>query len=142
MIWFSTYKLEDIQAFSNVNMHQYLGIEITEIGDDFLSARMPVDERTKQPFGLLHGGASVVLSETLGSCASGLVVNPTEFRCVGLEINANHLKSVSEGYVYGCAKSVHLGKSTHVWSIEIKDERNRLVCISRITMAIIPNKIL
>jgi len=138
MIWFDNYTIEQLRQFKVEDMNAHIGIEFTEIGEDYLAAKMPVDHRTRQPFGILHGGASVVLAETLGSTGAGLVVDPLKFRCVGLEINANHIRSVREGFVYGTAKPIHIGKSTHVWSIEIKNEEGKLVCISRITMAILP----
>lgn len=118
-------------------MVEYIGIEITELGDDFLSGSMPVDHRTIQPMGLLHGGASVVLAETLGSIAANLVINPATHYCVGLDINANHLRPVKGGKVTGTAKPLHLGKTTQVWSIEIKNEEGKLNCISRLTMAVV-----
>ncbi|MBN8854642.1 MAG: hotdog fold thioesterase [Sphingobacteriales bacterium] len=114
-----------------------LGIELTEIGENFLRARMPVDERTRQPYGLLHGGASAALAETLGSVASAFVIDQTQYYCVGLEINANHIRGVRDGYVYGTATPLHLGKTTHVWDIRIYDEREKLVCVSRLTVAIL-----
>ena len=117
-----------------VNLAQHLGIEFTELGDDFLRGRMPVDERTRQPFGILHGGASVALAETLGSIAAGLVVDPDKYVVVGQEINANHVRAISDGFVIGTARPVHLGRRSHVWEIRIADEQDRLVCISRITM--------
>lgn len=114
----------------------HVGIEITEVGTNYLCGRMPVDHRTHQPMGLLHGGASVVLAETLGSIAANLVVDTKKYFCVGLEINANHIKGVRNGYVYGKATPLHIGKSTHVWQINIHNEDEQLVCTSRITMAI------
>ncbi len=116
---------------------EVLGMEFTEIGDNYVVARLPVDKRTHQPYGLLHGGASVVLAETLGSVAAMLMVDSDTHYCVGLEINANHLRGVTEGWVYGRASPVHLGKSTQVWSIEIINEEEQMVCISRITMAVL-----
>ena len=136
MIWFRPYTLEQVRVYC-VNMPLHLGIEFTQIGADFLSARMPVNERTRQPFGILHGGASVALAETLGSVAAGLVVDPDKYRVVGQEINANHVRAVSEGFVVGTTRPLHLGKRSHVWEIRIADERERLVCISRITMFVI-----
>lgn len=115
----------------------HLGIEIIEIGPDFLRARMPVDKRTRQPMGLLHGGASLVLAESLGSYASTLLVDMTKYHVVGLEINANHMRAVHEGYVYGTVAPLHIGRRTHVWNIEIKNEEGKLVCVSRLTIAII-----
>ena len=121
-------------------MIEHLGIEIIEIGENFLKGTMPVDSRTIQPFGLLHGGASVVLAETLGSIASNGVVDPSKYAVVGLEINANHIKSAKSGLVTGLAKPIHLGKRTHVWEISIKNDHEDLVCISRFTAAIIDKK--
>lgn len=121
-------------------MVEHLGMELTEVGPDFLAGKMPVDHRTKQPMGLLHGGASVALAETLGSLAANLHVDQRTQACVGLEINANHLRSVREGYVYGRAAALHLGRSTQVWEIRITTETGDLSCISRITMAVIEKK--
>lgn len=132
-IWFRPYTLEDLRSF-NVNMPRHLGIEFLEIGPDFLRARMPVDDRTRQPFGILHGGASVALAETLGSIGAGLVVDPDKYRVVGQEINANHVRAIADGFVIGTARPVHVGRRSHVWEIRITDERERLVCVSRITM--------
>jgi 1,4-dihydroxy-2-naphthoyl-CoA hydrolase len=137
MIWFADYKLEALEQFSQNNMNAHLGITFTELGEDFISAKMPVDHRTRQPFGILHGGASVVLAESLGSMGAGLVVDPSKFRCVGLEINANHIRSVAEGFVYGTAKPIHIGRRTQVWAIEIVNEQRKLVCTSRITLAVV-----
>jgi 1,4-dihydroxy-2-naphthoyl-CoA hydrolase len=116
----------------------HLGIEFTGFGDDWLAARMPVDHRTIQPMGILHGGASVLLAETLGSVASYLCVDSNTHYCVGLDINANHIRPVKEGYVTGEVRPVHLGRTTHVWEIRIVDSANRLTCISRLTMAVMP----
>lgn len=140
MIWFKKYDDSIMQGMGMGTMMEHLDIQITEIGDDFISGTMPVDHRTKQPAGLLHGGASVVLAETLGSIAAFLVVDPELYTCVGLDINANHLRAVKEGKVIGTARPIHLGATTHVWSIEIKDENGRMVCISRITMAVLQRK--
>ena len=140
MIWYKPYNLEEIQFLSKNNMLEHLGIEITEIGDDFIKGRMPVDHRTVQPMNILHGGASVALAESLGSIGAHLTVDHTKFGCVGMEINANHLRPVSSGYVYATAKPIHLGSRTQVWSIEIINEENKLVCISRITMAVVTKK--
>jgi 1,4-dihydroxy-2-naphthoyl-CoA hydrolase len=137
-IWFEPLlKLEDIQNFGDDNLGAHLGMSFSVLGSDFLEATMPVDHRTRQPYGLLHGGASVALAETLGSVGSALVVDHSKWMCVGLEINANHLRSVQKGLVTGRATPVHLGRSTHVWDIRISDERGKLVCISRLTVAII-----
>lgn len=140
MIWFSKYSEEIIAGMGKNTMMEHLDIRITEVGDDFISGSMPVDHRTKQPAGLLHGGASVVLAETLGSIAAYLVVDPELYSCVGLEINANHIRAVREGVVTGTARPVHIGATTQIWGIEIRDEKGRLVCISRITMAILQRK--
>lgn len=121
-------------------MVTHLGIEFIRIGDDFIEAKMPVDKRTHQPMGLLHGGASVVLAETLGSVAATCCIDMSQQYCVGLDINANHIKSVREGFVTGITKPVHIGKRTHVWEIRITNEQNELVCVSRITMAVIDKK--
>lgn len=115
----------------------HLGIEFLEVGDDFLRARAPVDSRTRQPMGILHGGVSVLLAEALGSCGAAWAA-PEGHRAVGLEINANHLRSASEGWVTGTARPIHVGRSTHVWQIELVDDQGRPTCISRITIAILP----
>ncbi len=113
-----------------------LGMEFLEVGDDFISARCPVDERTKQPMGILHGGVSVVLAETLGSCGAMLAAPPGD-RVVGLDINANHIRSASSGWVTGVARPVHVGRTTQVWQIDIRNEQGKLTCVSRITMAVL-----
>lgn len=133
MIWFRPYTLEQVPVH-RATLQQHLGIEFTEIGPDFLRGRMPVDDRTRQPYGILHGGASVALAETLGSTAAGLVVDPDKYTVFGQEINANHVRAVSEGFVIGTTRPLHLGRRSHVWEIRIADPRDRLVCISRITM--------
>lgn len=119
-------------------MISHLGIEVTAIGEDFITARMPVADHTKQPMGLLHGGASVALAESLGSMASALLLDLTRFAPVGLEINANHIRSVTGGYVYGTVRPLHVGQRTHVWEIRIADEQGRLVCVSRLTVMVVP----
>ncbi len=129
--------LEKLNENSATSMLGHLGIEFVETGDNFLIAKMPVDNRTKQPLGLLHGGASVVLAETLGSIAANLCVDNAKQYCVGLDINANHLKSVREGFVYGKTTPIHIGKTTQVWEIRITDDKQNLVCISRLTVAVI-----
>jgi 1,4-dihydroxy-2-naphthoyl-CoA hydrolase len=116
----------------------HIGIQITEIGPDFLRGTMPVDERTHQPYGRLHGGASCVLAESLGSMASALCTDPKTAFCVGLEINANHLRGVREGTVTGTARPIHVGRTTQVWDIRIEDEEGKLVCVSRLTVAVVP----
>jgi 1,4-dihydroxy-2-naphthoyl-CoA hydrolase len=140
MVFLSKPSLDQLNATSKDNMVSHLGIVFTAIGDNFIEATMPVDSRTKQPIGLLHGGANVVLAETLGSIAASLTINKEKQAVVGLEINANHLKSVREGLVKGTAKPIHLGKSTQVWEIKIVNEANRLCCISRLTIAILDLK--
>ncbi len=133
--------LNDLGQFSGQTIAEHLGIEFTEIGKDYLVARMPVDHRTHQPMGLLHGGASVVLAETLGSVASFLCIEePDKYQAVGLEINANHVRSVREGWVYGRTQAIHIGRSTQIWEIRITNEEQKLVCISRLTVAIVPIK--
>ncbi|KYG81313.1 thioesterase [Roseivirga seohaensis] len=129
-----------VNQFSKNTMVEHLGIEITEIGADFMRAKMPVDHRTKQPLGLLHGGASMALAETLGSIAAHSVVDPEKQYCVGLEINGNHIKSVKEGWVYAVARPHHVGRKTQVWEIKITNKNDDLVCISRITMAVMDKK--
>jgi 1,4-dihydroxy-2-naphthoyl-CoA hydrolase len=138
-LWFKPYTLEEVR-FPLPCMQNHIGIEFTAIGEDFLSARMPVDDRTRQPFGILHGGASVALAETLGSVAASLTLDRARQRCVGQEINANHIRAVSSGYVIGTARPIHVGRRSHVWEIRITDEAARLVCISRITMAILDSE--
>lgn len=132
--------LSSLNGFGTNSMVEHLGIEFTEIGENYLKAKMPVDHRTKQPHGLLHGGASVALAETLGSVAAYGCIDTTKKICVGLEINANHVKGVKEGYVIGTASPLHIGGKTHVWEIKITNEKQELVCISRITMAILDIK--
>jgi len=132
--------LEKINNWRQNTMVEHLGIELTELGPDFLCGKMPVDHRTHQPMGLLHGGASVALAETLGSIAAQLQVDQTKYACVGLEINANHIKGVRSGFVYGKATALHIGRSTQLWEIRITNEAGDLVCISRITMAVIEKK--
>lgn len=140
-IWFKKdLSVPDLSNLGKGTMGEYVGIEWAEVGEDCLKARMPVDHRTVQPYGLLHGGASCVLAETIGSVASAMVIDHTKFYCVGLEINANHVRSAKNGYVTGVATPLHLGASTHVWDIKIFDEKEKLVCVSRLTVAIIPRK--
>ena len=132
--------LTDLNALNKGTMGENLGIEFTEIEEDRISATMPVDHRTVQPYGILHGGASLSLAETLGSVAAYCSIDVSKYLSVGLEINANHIKSARSGYVTGTAKAIHIGKSTHVWAIEIVDEAEKLICTSRITMAIIEKR--
>jgi 1,4-dihydroxy-2-naphthoyl-CoA hydrolase len=136
-IWFKPYTLSNIQWMLKDNMCEAIGIEITELTPDSIKGKMPVDHRTVQPMKILHGGASVALAESLGSIASNLIVDNSKYACVGLDINANHLRPASSGFVYAEAKPIHIGKKTHVWGIEIKDEKGKMVCISRLTMAVI-----
>lgn len=137
-IWRDGVTLEHFRARAANTLATHLGIEITEMGDDYLTATMSVDSRTCQPMRILHGGASVALAETLGSFAANAVVDKTKFACVGQEINANHLRPVPEGgKVTGTARPFHIGARSHVWGIEIFDERGRRVCVSRITMAVV-----
>lgn len=138
MIWFNKQlDIAQLNEFTPATMGHHLGMEWVEIGDDYLSLRMPVDERTKQPYGLLHGGASCALAETVGSVASHLVIDPAKFICVGLEINANHIRSAREGFVTAKAIPLHLGSSTHIWDIKIHDDQDKLICVSRLTVAIL-----
>ncbi len=140
-IWFKeNISLNDLRDLTKNTMADFLGIDWLEIGDDFLVISMPVNERTKQPYGILHGGASCVLAETVGSIASALVIDLEKFYCVGLEINANHVKSTTDGFVSGKCTPLHLGKHTHVWDIKIYDDSKKLICVSRLTVAMIPKK--
>lgn len=137
-IWFNpSLSLEQLRSLGKETMNDYIGIEFTELGENFLKARMPVDHRTRQAYGILHGGASATLAETVGSVASVMVVDPSKYYCVGLEINANHIRSAKQGFVMATASPLHLGSSTHVWDIRITDEQGKLVCISRLTMAVL-----
>ena len=136
-IWRSPRTLAELNGAGADNMTRHLGIVFTEIGDDFVRATMPVDGRTRQPYGLLHGGASVALAETLGSTGAVMCVDKAGFLCVGQEINANHVRSARRGQVTGTARPVHLGGRSHVWAIEIVNDEQDLVCISRLTIAIV-----
>jgi 1,4-dihydroxy-2-naphthoyl-CoA hydrolase len=136
--WFKNeFSLEKLTGLSAGTMADFLGIEWVEIGGNFIKARMPVDHRTKQPYGLLHGGASCALAETLGSVASALVIDQDKFIVVGIEINANHLRSARSGFVTGTVSPIHIGLSTHVWDIRIHDERDKIICVSRLTVAVL-----
>ena len=135
-IWTEPLTLDKLNAWNQGCAVSHLGIEFTEIGDDFLRARVPVDARTKQPYGLLHGGVSVVLAETLGSCGAAFAC-PEGHRAVGLDINANHLKGATQGWVTGITRPVHIGRSTHVWHIDLRNEAGELTCVSRITMSVL-----
>jgi 1,4-dihydroxy-2-naphthoyl-CoA hydrolase len=136
-IWKSLRSVEDLNSGSAATLMGQLGIRFTDIGDDFVRGTMPVDARTKQPYGLLHGGASVALAETLGSMGASMCVDAKEYLCVGQEINANHVRSARSGLVTGTARPVHLGGRTQVWIIDIRDDAGNLVCTSRLTIAII-----
>lgn len=137
-IWFrADMPLETLNDLSANTLVEVLGIRFTDRGDDYLTATMPVDRRTVQPAGLLHGGASVALAESLGSFASLMCVDAARFHCVGVEVNANHIRAVREGTITGVARPIHLGRSTHVWEIRIHDSEERLVCVSRLTMAVL-----
>jgi 1,4-dihydroxy-2-naphthoyl-CoA hydrolase len=139
-IWHKESTLEELRQRGIGTMVEHLGITLTEVGEDFLKGTMPVDHRTVQPMGILHGGASVALAETLGSLAANYAVDNQKKYCVGLDINANHVRAASKGVVTGIAKPLHLGSTTQVWSIEITDEEDRLVCVSRLTMAVLDRK--
>ena len=140
-IWFNKeLSIENLGEVDKDTMDGYIGIEWTDLGDNFLKARMPVDHRTKQAYGLLHGGASCVLAETIGSVASAMVIDRSRFQCVGLEINANHVHSATAGFVTGIATPLHLGKSTHVWDIKIYNDNDKMICVSRLTVAIIEKR--
>jgi 1,4-dihydroxy-2-naphthoyl-CoA hydrolase len=138
-IWFNkSISIDDMKHLAKDTMADFLGLEWVEIGEDELKMRMPVNEKTKQPYGLLHGGASCVLAETVGSLASAMVIDLEKFYCVGLEINANHIRGARDGWVTAICTPLHVGKTTHVWDIKIYDEREKLICVSRLTVAIIP----
>jgi 1,4-dihydroxy-2-naphthoyl-CoA hydrolase len=137
-IWFKPVSIEELRSVEKKDhLPSLLGIEFVRFGDDEVEARMPVDDRTKQPFGILHGGASVVLAETIGSFASHFVIDQSKYIAVGMEVNANHLRPVTHGYVHAICKPVHLGKSSHIWDVRITDDKGKLVCISRLTVAIV-----
>lgn len=138
-IWKKEFTVDDLNTFSKDSIVGHVGILYTEKGPDFLKGTMPVDKRTIQPHGILHGGASVVLAETLGSAASLMAVDDQHYS-VGMEVNANHLKMATEGIVIGTARPVHLGNTTQVWDITIKNEEDRLICISRLSMAVLKHK--
>ena len=138
-IWQQPISLAALATISIDTAVSHLGIEFLAVGDDFISARVPVDARTRQPFGLLHGGVSVVLAETLGSCAANFAC-PPGFQAVGLDINANHLKGVTSGWVIGITRPIHIGRTTQVWQIDLTNEAGELTCVSRLTMAVLPPK--
>ncbi|PCK00380.1 MAG: thioesterase [Zetaproteobacteria bacterium] len=138
MIWFKDYKIDYLEGLRNANMGTHIGFEFIEVGDDFLSGRIPVDHRTTQPFGILHGGASCVLAETLGSVAGWMMINPDTHRAVGLEINVNHIRAVTQGHVIGTCTALHVGRRTQVWQIDMHEEATgKRTAISRLTVAVI-----
>jgi 1,4-dihydroxy-2-naphthoyl-CoA hydrolase len=139
-IWHDVPSLDVANAFTQGNLVGHLGIEFVDAGPDHLSARMPVDARTLQPMGVLHGGASVALAETLASFAATFTVDLEQTSCVGMEINANHLRPVTSGWVTGIARPIALGRRTQVWEVRITDDQDALVCISRCTMAVVPRR--
>ena len=138
-IWKQDLSVEQLRRIGENTAVSHLGIEFLDVGDDWLSARVPVNRQTCQPYGLLHGGVSVVLAETLGSCGAAFAV-PEGTKVVGLDINANHLRGVSEGWVTGVARAVHVGRSTQVWQIDLRDDGGKLSCVARLTMAVLPSK--
>jgi 1,4-dihydroxy-2-naphthoyl-CoA hydrolase len=140
-IWFKkNISIGDFEHWRKNTLSEHIDIRFIELGDDYVKASMPVDHRTHQPYGLLHGGASAALAETLGSIASALVIDREKFMCVGIEINANHIRSARSGLVIGTCTPLHLGSTTHVWDIRIRDEQMKLICVSRLTVAILKNK--
>jgi 1,4-dihydroxy-2-naphthoyl-CoA hydrolase len=141
MIWFEKLTPEELNNRPKNHIGALLGIEFTEVGEDYICATMPVDERTHQPAGILHGGASVVLAETLGSIASYLCINPQKHIAVGLEVNANHLRPVSAGLVKGVCTPIHIGGKTHIWDIKMYNSKGKINCVSRLTVAILPKPI-
>ncbi|HKV97698.1 MAG TPA: hotdog fold thioesterase [Gammaproteobacteria bacterium] len=136
-IWLKPVNVDDLNRYQQQTLVTHLGIRYTEVGEDYLKATMPVDARTKQPAGILHGGASAALAETLGSTGANLVVDRSKTLCVGLELNCNHIRAMREGQVTGTARPLHVGRTTQVWEIKITDDQDRLVCVSRITMAVL-----
>lgn len=139
-IWHNQITPEQFEELGRDTLATHLGLHVTEVGPDYLRATMPVNSHTRQPMGILHGGASVALAETVGSLAANLCVDSEKYLCVGQEINANHLRPVTSGLVTGTARAFHLGGRSQVWGIEIRDEQDRLVCISRLTMAVVERK--
>ncbi len=136
-IWKKAVTVEGLNANSANTVDSHLGIEFTEVGEDYLCARVPVNEKTRQPYGLLHGGVSVVLAETLGSCGA-YCASPEGYKAVGLDINANHIRGVTSGWVTGTARPVHIGRTTHVWQIDLRNDEGELSCVSRLTVSILP----
>lgn len=140
-IWKTELTLQGLNERSKNSMADFLDIEFIEIGDDFLVARMPVDQRTKQPLGIMHGGSSCVIAETVGSTAANCCVDSHTHYCVGLDINTNHIRSIREGFVIATSKPYHIGKSTQVWGIEVRNEQNQLISVNRLTMAVLERKL-
>ena len=136
-IWKKAVTVEGLNANSANTVDSHLGIEFTEVGEDYLCARVPVNEKTRQPYGLLHGGVSVVLAETLGSCGA-YCASPEGYKAVGLDINANHIRGVTSGWVTGTARPVHIGRTTQVWQIDLRNDEGELSCVSRLTVSILP----
>lgn len=136
-IWHKNISLEELSSRNKNTMSDFLGIEFIEIGDDFITAKMPVDERTKQPIGIMHGGASCVLAETVGSIAANFCVDLSKYYCVGLDINTNHIRSIREGFVYATAKPFHIGRTTHVWGINIVNDQQQMISVNRLTMTVL-----
>ncbi len=136
-MWFKDFTIEDLNGRPKNHIGALLDIQFTEIGDNFITGTMPVNERTHQPAGILHGGASVVLAETLGSIASYMLIDPEKYVAVGLEVNANHLRPVKSGLVKGVCTPIHIGAKTHIWDIKIYNDRGKMSCISRLTVAVI-----
>lgn len=141
-IWHENYDLNQLNALSQHTMAEHLDMKFVEIGGNYLVMSMPVDHRTHQPYGLLHGGASAALAETVGSVASSMCIDHKSQSCLGLEINCNHIRGVRTGLIYAKALNVHKGKSTHIWDIRIHDDHNQLICISRLTVAVIDKVLL
>lgn len=139
-IWRSNARLDELNIIGKNTMGEFIGIQFTEMGKDFLAATMPHSPKTQQPYGFIHGGANVVLAETLGSVASYLIADPTKFNCVGVEINASHLRSVTKGKVTGICKPIRLGRTLHVWQIDISNDKGQLTCVARLTVAIVPKQ--
>jgi 1,4-dihydroxy-2-naphthoyl-CoA hydrolase len=140
-IWYkNNYTLSELNAMGNNTMAQALSMEFIEIGEDYLKLQMPVNQHTRQPYGILHGGASAALAETVGSVASSMCINNEKQICVGMEINCNHVRAKRDGIVIATASPLHLGATSHIWDIRITDENNRLICVSRLTMAILKKR--
>ncbi len=138
MIWYKEYTVQELQKFAKNTILEYLDIELTEIGKDYLKGKMPVQAKTHRPGGILHGGASVVLTESLGSLAAWMCIDPEKYDAMGLEVSANHIRSVKNGFVHGIAQPLHIGRKTHIWEMKLTNDDNKLVCVSKITMFIRP----